>query len=138
MQRQLSHRTNYREIAAYFKPRLGPLQPGVAILTTPEYPEFGFYLFRQGEYWDTFYFHKSDERFRDELERKDHLFYVVDPSGTLYGGKVKPEWEALLAQNTRDITDRGRAGNGHKDPAACAGAFDPTSTVNRTAGVARW
>ncbi len=104
VQRQLSHRTNYREIAAYFRPRLGPLRPGVAILTTPEYPEFGFYLFRQGEYWDTFYFHKSDERFRDELQRRDHLFYVVDPSGTLYGGKVKPEWEALLAQNTRDIT----------------------------------
>ena len=104
VQRQLTHRTNYREIAAYFKPHLGPLQPGVAILTSPEYPEFGFYLFRQGEYWDTFYFHKSDERFRDELERRDHLFYVVDPSGTLYGGKVKPEWQTLLDQYTRDVT----------------------------------
>jgi len=104
VRRHLGHRTNYREVASYFRPRVGPLHPGVVILTSPEFPEFGFYLFRQGEYWDTFYFHKSDEQFRDELEHGDRLFYVVDPSGTLYGGKFKPEWEALLTQKTRDVT----------------------------------
>jgi 4-amino-4-deoxy-L-arabinose transferase-like glycosyltransferase len=104
VQRALAHRTNYREVAAYFKPRVGPLRPGTVTFTSPEFSAIGFYLFRQGEYWDTFYFHKSDEQFRDELEHGDRLFYVVDPSRTLYGGKFKPEWETLLTQNTRDIT----------------------------------
>ncbi len=104
VQRHLSRRTHYREIASYFKPRVGPLRPGMVIFTSPEFPALGFYLFRQGEYWETFYFHKGDAQFRDELEHGDRLFYVVDPSGTLYGGKFKPEWEALLAQNTHDVT----------------------------------
>lgn len=104
VQRQLAHRTNYREVAAYFKLRVAPLHPGAIIFVSPESAAISFHLFRQGEYWDTFYFHKSDEQFRDELEHGDRLFYVIDPSGTLYGGKIKPEWEALLAQNTRDIT----------------------------------
>jgi len=104
VQRSLAHRTNYREVAAYFKPRVGPLHPGVVTFTSPEFSAIGFYLFRQGEYWDTFYFHKSDEQFQSELEHGDRLFYVVDPSGTLYGGKFKPEWGALLTQNTRDLT----------------------------------
>ncbi|MGO9515845.1 MAG: ArnT family glycosyltransferase [Candidatus Korobacteraceae bacterium] len=104
MKRQLSRRTHYREIASYFRPRVGPLQPGTVIFTSPEFAALGFYLFRQGEYWDTFYFHKDDAQFRNELEHGDRLFYVVDPSGILYGGKIKPEWGALLAQNTRDVT----------------------------------
>ena len=104
VQRQLGHRTNYREVASYFKSRVGPLLPGKVTFTSPEFSAVGFYLFRQGEYWDTFYFHKSDEQFRSELEHGDRLFYVVDPSGTLYGGKFKPEWVVLLNQNTRDIT----------------------------------
>jgi len=104
VQRALAHRTNYREVASYFRSRVGPLHPGVVTFTSPEFSAIGFYLFRQGEYWDTFYFHKSDEQFQSELEHGDRLFYVVDPSGTLYGGKFKPEWRALLAQNTRDIT----------------------------------
>jgi len=104
VQRHLSRRTHYREIAAYFRPRVGPLQPGKVIFTSPEFAALGFYLFRQGEYWETFYFHKDDAEFRRELEHGDRLFYVVDPSGTLYGGKIKPEWEALLAENTRDVT----------------------------------
>jgi 4-amino-4-deoxy-L-arabinose transferase-like glycosyltransferase len=104
VQRHLSRRTHYREIATYFKPRVGPLRPGTAIFTSPEFAALGFYLFRPGEYWETFYFHKDDAQFRNELEHGDRLFYVVDPSGTLYGGKIKPEWEALLAQNARDVT----------------------------------
>jgi 4-amino-4-deoxy-L-arabinose transferase-like glycosyltransferase len=104
VQRHLSRRTHYREIATYFKPRVGPLHPGTVIFTSPEFAALGFYLFRQGEYWETFYFHKDDAQFRNELEHGDRLFYVVDPSGTLYGGKIKPEWEACLAQNTRDVT----------------------------------
>jgi 4-amino-4-deoxy-L-arabinose transferase-like glycosyltransferase len=104
VQRHLSRRTHYREIATYFRPRVGPLRPGTAIFTSPEFAALGFYLFRQGEYWETFYFHKDDALFREELEHGDRLFYVVDPSGTLYGGKIKPEWEALLARNARDVT----------------------------------
>jgi len=104
VKRHLSHRTNYREVAEYFKPRVGPLQPGSIVFVSPEFAAIGFYLFRPGEYWETFYFHKSDEQFKNELEHGDRLFYVVDPSGTLYGGKFKPEWATLLAQNTRDIT----------------------------------
>jgi 4-amino-4-deoxy-L-arabinose transferase-like glycosyltransferase len=104
VQRHLSRRTHYREIAAYFQSRVPPLRPGAATFTSPEFAAVGFYLFRQGEYWETFYFHKDDAQFRDELEHGDRLFYVVDPTGTLYGGKIKPEWEALLAQNTRDVT----------------------------------
>ena len=104
VQRNLAHRTNYREVAAYFRPRVAPFRPDAITFVSPEFSAVSFYLFRQGEYWDTFYFHKSDEQFREELEHGDRLFYVVDPSGALYGGKVKPEWEALLAQNTRDVT----------------------------------
>jgi uncharacterized protein YgfB (UPF0149 family) len=42
------------------------------------------------------------------------LFYVVDLSGTLYGGKIKPEWQALLAQNTRDVTAQIEQASGTK------------------------
>jgi 4-amino-4-deoxy-L-arabinose transferase-like glycosyltransferase len=114
VQRHLSRRTHYREIAAYFRPRVGPLRPGTAIFTSPEFAALGFYLFRPGEYWGTFYFHKDDVQFRDELERGERLFYVVDPSGTLYGGKIKPEWEALLAQKARDVTPEIEQASGTK------------------------
>ena len=114
VQRHLSRRTHYREIAAYFRPRIGPLQPGTVMFTSPEFAALGFYLFRQGEYWETFYFHKDDAQFQNELEHGDHLFYVVDPSGALYGGKIKPEWEALLAQNTRDVTSEVEQASGTK------------------------
>ena len=87
-----------------FQTSRGPAAPGTPIFTSPEYAALSFYLFRQGDYWETFYFHQDDVQFRDELEHGARLFYVVDPSGTLYGGKIKPEWEALLAQNTRDVT----------------------------------
>ena len=114
VQRHLSRRTHYREIATYFRPRVGPLQPGRVIFTSPEFAALGFYLFRQGEYWETFYFHKDDAQFRDELEHGDRMFYVVDPSGTLYGGKIKPEWEALLTRNTRDVTPEIEQASGTK------------------------
>src|SRR5271165_5449741 len=114
VQRHLSRRTHYREIAAYFRPRVGPLQPGTVMFTSPEFAVLGFYLFRQGEYWETFYFHKDDAQFQNELEHGERLFYVVDPSGTLYGGRIKPEWEALLAQNTRDVTSEVEQAGGTK------------------------
>jgi len=114
VQRHLSRRTHYREIAAYFRSRVGPLRPGEVTFTSPEFAALGFYVFRQGEYWETFYFHKDDAQFRKELEHGDRLFYVVDPSGTLYGGKIKPEWEALLAQNTRDVTPEIEQATGSK------------------------
>ena len=104
VQRQLLHRTNYREVAAYFKPRLGPLQAGKIVFVAPEYAAISFYLFRQGEYWNTFYMQKTDEEFRDELRHGDRLFYVFDTTGTLYSGYFKPQWAPLMAQNTRDVT----------------------------------
>ncbi len=114
VKRHLSHRTHYREIASYFRPHVGPLRPGTAIFTSPEFAAIGYYLYRPGEYWETFYFHKDDAQFRDELRHGDRLFYVVDPSGTLYGGKFKPEWEPLLAQNTRDVTAEVEQATGSK------------------------
>ena len=86
----------------------------MVIFTSPEFAAVGYYLFRQGEYWETFYFHKDNAQFRDELEHGDRLFYVVDPSSTLYGGNVKPEWEPLLAQNTRDVTAEVEQASGAK------------------------
>jgi len=113
--RQLQHRTHYREIAAYFSQRVGPLHAGKVIFTSPEYPAIGFYLFRQGEYWDSYYVHNSDELFRYDLQSGNHVFYVVDLSrGGLYGGRLKPEWDGLLLRYTRDVTPQIEQASGEK------------------------
>jgi hypothetical protein len=102
--RQLQHQPHSRDIASYFRPRLGPFRAGAVVFTAPEYPAIGFYLFRQGEYWDVYTAHNSDELFRYDLENGNRMFYVVDPSQTIYGARLKPEWIRLLKRNTRDIT----------------------------------
>jgi len=112
--RQLQHRTYYREIASYFKPRVGPLRAGVPIFTAPDFPALSFYLFRPGEYWESYYMHNSDELFRYNLEHGNRVFYLVDPTHTSYGSRFKPEWGTLLKRNTVDITSEVEQATGTK------------------------
>jgi 4-amino-4-deoxy-L-arabinose transferase-like glycosyltransferase len=103
----LDFRTHYREIAAYFKDRLAASQPADRVFTAPEYPSLEFYAFRTGEYWETFYFKKDEATYLDELTRGLRAFYIVDPSGRLYGSRMSVAklnaLETLAVDVTSDI-----------------------------------
>lgn len=97
-------RTHYREISAYFEDRLTPLHPTDQAFVAPEYPSLEFYTFRSGEYWETFYFKKDDAVYLDELKRGARAFYIVDPSGRLYGGRISPARMRALESLAEDVT----------------------------------
>ena len=84
----LQHRTYYRELAGYFRPSLALTAPRKVVFQAPEFSSLEFYLFRSGEYWQTYYFHETYDDFLAELKRGAKAFYVVDPDGTLYGSKL--------------------------------------------------
>lgn len=100
----LQHRTYYREIAAYFGPQLLSKNPQDMVFIAPEHPAMEFYTFRSGEYWETYYFQKSTSTFIHDLQGGAQLFYVVDPSGTLYGGRISPEKLKALYDHVADVT----------------------------------
>jgi hypothetical protein len=96
----LSHRTYYREVGAYFRPALQQYKPQQVIFKAPEYAALEFYLFRSGEYWQTYSFHQSFEDFLQQLKTGRLAFYVIDPTGALYGGGISPEKLAALREYT--------------------------------------
>jgi 4-amino-4-deoxy-L-arabinose transferase-like glycosyltransferase len=100
----LRHRTYYREISSYMVPALRPYRPQEVVFTAPEFPAFQFYTFRSGQYWETYFFHPSLPDFLAGLESGSQAFYVVDPSGALYGGKVSEDKLAALRQYAVDVT----------------------------------
>jgi hypothetical protein len=104
LRQSLRHRTYYREICSYFAAALRPYRPQDVAFTAPEFPSFQFYTFRSGQYWRTYLFHQSLAEFLTGLERGSEAFYVVDPSGTLYGGKVSAEKLTALQKYAVDVT----------------------------------
>ncbi|MBK5295257.1 MAG: glycosyltransferase family 39 protein [Acidobacteriia bacterium] len=100
----LQHRTGFREIASFFRSQLEHDDAREVSFIAPEFPSMEFYTFRRGEYWQTFYFHKSDDAFLSDLKSGAQIFYVVDRSGALYGGKISPERLAALAMHAKDVT----------------------------------
>ncbi len=100
----LEHRTHYREIAQFFKPSLKAENPRDIVFISPEYPALAFYSFRSGEYWETYYVHRNFDVFLRRLLNRDRLFYVVDPTGVLYGGKASQEEVNALDKHARDVT----------------------------------
>jgi 4-amino-4-deoxy-L-arabinose transferase-like glycosyltransferase len=100
----LRHRTYYREISSYFAPVLRPFRPQDVVFTAPEFPSFQFYTFRSGQYWQTYLFHESVTDFLAGLKSGSQAFYVVDPSGALYGGKVSEDKLAALGKYAVDVT----------------------------------
>jgi 4-amino-4-deoxy-L-arabinose transferase-like glycosyltransferase len=96
--------TFYRDIGYYFKTALEKQRPNQISYISPEFGAIGFYFFRSGEYWDTYYFHKDTAQFAKELQDRVQVFYVVDPSGKLYGSRVSPQKMALLIEQCRDVT----------------------------------
>ena len=110
----LQHRTYYREVAAYLRPLVAHSAPQAVIFRAPEFPALEFYLFRTGEYWQTYYFHESYEEFLNQLKSGAKAFYVVDPTGTLYGGKVSAEKLSALRQYATDETSQVERATGRK------------------------
>ncbi len=100
----LAHRTYYREIAAYFRPSLAHYAPQTVVFQAPEFAALEFYLFRSGQYWQTYYFHQSYHDFLEKLKNGAIVFYVVDPNGELYGGKLSPEKLNALHEYATDET----------------------------------
>jgi hypothetical protein len=114
VRRTLEHRTYYREIAEYFKSSLSSLSPGKVAFVSPEFGAISFPTFRTGQYWQTYYFHEDDAAFERDLMDRRQVFYVVDPSGKLYGGQPSPgEWQALQ-EHAREITPKVEAFIGHR------------------------
>jgi len=104
VQKDLDHRTYYREIARYFKASLRDTRPQQVVFVSPEFPSLQFYTFRSGHYWQTYLFHESDSTFEADLLNHARVFYVVDPTGKLYGGKVSPREWAALQNDGREVT----------------------------------
>jgi 4-amino-4-deoxy-L-arabinose transferase-like glycosyltransferase len=114
--RALQHRTYYREIAAFFRPMLASASPRDPVFTAPESPAMEFYTFRHGAYWETFYYRESLPAFQQALRERRRLFYIVDPSGSLYGSSVSPEKLTALREHTRDVTHLVAGALGHRLP----------------------
>jgi 4-amino-4-deoxy-L-arabinose transferase-like glycosyltransferase len=102
--RTLRHRTYYREIAAFVGPLRASTSPRDPVFTAPDSPAMEFYTLRHGAYWETFYYHESLATFERALKERRRLFYIVDPSGSLYGSKVSAEKLRALRAHTRDVT----------------------------------
>jgi 4-amino-4-deoxy-L-arabinose transferase-like glycosyltransferase len=100
----LQHRTGFHEIASFFHSQLERHDARDVSFIAPEFPSMEFYTFRHGEYWQTFYFHKSDDAFLSDMKSGAQIFYVVDRSGALYGGKPSTEKLAALAMYSTDVT----------------------------------
>ncbi len=104
VRQSLQFRTHYREISAYFRERLSPLQPTDLAFVAPEHPSMAFYTFRSGEYWETFYTKKDDATHLDELTRAARAFYIVDSSGRLYGSRITASKMRALESLAEDVT----------------------------------
>jgi hypothetical protein len=104
VRQSLRHRTCYREIGSYFAPMLQGYKPQDVVFTAPEFPALQFYTFRSGEYWQTYLVHQSVADFVAGLESASRVFYVVDRSGSLYGGKVSEGKLAALREYAIDVT----------------------------------
>lgn len=114
VRRTLEHRTYYREVAEYFKNSLSSLPPGKVAFVSPEFGAISFPTFRTGQYWQTYYFHEDDAAFERDLMDRQQVFYVVDPSGKLYGGQPSPgKWQALQ-EHAHEITPEVEAFIGHR------------------------
>lgn len=100
----LRHRTYYRELAADLRPLVAHSVPQAVVFQAPEFTSLEFYLFRTGEYWQTYYFRESYGKFLDQLKRGAKVFYIVDPTGRLYGGKVSAEKFNALHKYANDQT----------------------------------
>jgi 4-amino-4-deoxy-L-arabinose transferase-like glycosyltransferase len=110
----LQHRTYYRELATCLRPLVTASAPQAVIFQAPEYPSLEFYLFRTGEYWRTYYFHESYGAFLNDLIQGKKAFYVVDPTGTLYGSKVSPAQLHALHVYATDETSQVERAMGRK------------------------
>jgi 4-amino-4-deoxy-L-arabinose transferase-like glycosyltransferase len=100
----LDHRTYYREIANYFRAALTHTPPQKVAFVAPEFAALEFYLFRTGEYWQTYYFHESYDQFLGQLKRGELAFYIVDPDDRFYGGKVSARKLSALHEYATDET----------------------------------
>jgi 4-amino-4-deoxy-L-arabinose transferase-like glycosyltransferase len=106
----------YREIAEYFKPQLLSRKPQDVAFTAPAFPAMEFYTFRSGEYWETFYVKKSAVEEAGDLRHGARVFYVVDPSQTVYGGKMSPDRLEALREYGSDVTEDIEKKLGHAIP----------------------
>jgi 4-amino-4-deoxy-L-arabinose transferase-like glycosyltransferase len=100
----MAERTFYREIAGYLTPSLDAYTPQAKVFKAPEYAALEFYTYRNGSYWETYYTHQDFGSFVQELKEGRLAFYVVDPKGALYGGKITPAESDALRQYTTDVT----------------------------------
>jgi hypothetical protein len=114
IRRDVNHRTYDREIARIFKKALEGFTPQQVVFVSPEYPSFEFYTFHSGQYWHTYLFHQDFATFERRLSSRQVVFYVADPTGTVYGGVPSPyEWQALQSQAV-DVTSEIERSIGHK------------------------
>jgi 4-amino-4-deoxy-L-arabinose transferase-like glycosyltransferase len=116
VRKNLDHRTYYREIASFFTERLKSRKPQDIVFVSPEFPAFEFYTFRCGQYWKTFYFNETYAEFFANLRGGNRVFYVVDPSGQLYGSKVDSDKLAALQDYAIDVTSQVEKDVGHSIP----------------------
>jgi len=94
----------FSEIAEFFRPQLQASRPQDLVFTAPIFPAMEFYTFRSGEYWQTFYVHKSFAQVTDDLRRGAQVFYIVDPLQTLYGSEFSPDKLEALREYGVDVT----------------------------------
>lgn len=113
---QRYHDTGARDVARALAPVLAGVAPDRAVLVAPEAPTFAFETFRTVRYWDTPYARADAAVFAAMRADTALRAFVVDPSGTLYGGGPDSTMLAWLATDTREITAEVAASRGRPLP----------------------
>ena len=116
VRRAIRDRSYYYEVAAFFQQRLAANRPEQVSFIGPEHAAIGFWLFRTGQYWRTFYVYKQPSELLQQMQQGGIAFLVVDPSGRLYGGSPSPEQFAVVQQYATDVTAQVEGNLGHLVP----------------------
>jgi hypothetical protein len=69
VRRAMYDRSYYREVARFFQQRLANNKPEQVSFIGPEHAAIGFWLFRTGQYWRTFYMYKQASELRNEMQQ---------------------------------------------------------------------
>jgi 4-amino-4-deoxy-L-arabinose transferase-like glycosyltransferase len=103
-------KNHYKEISAYMLPVEEDADPAQETFIAPAFRMFGYYLFRDGRYWETYYRSDTDKSaLKRDIASGKYRFFVInrttkDDTGDGYGGNARPETLEWVRENCVDVT----------------------------------